>query len=365
MLRLVLASVLIACFFTSTTLVASAQAVAAATGTLAGVVTDEAHKPMGGVEIRVAGPVARTAVSADDGSFAFNAVPEGVYSVNASRAGFTPIGDNVTVIAGQTTNATLHLAPASFSSLQTIGRVSASGGARSTFNTSTAAITTISGSALTDQGELGVDHALNELPGVTIGISTGFTGDGNANGASPLVTGIPTVRGALPYETESLIDGHPMSIGEYGTFNPSFISPYILQDVEVAKGPGAQATNINYAIGGTINFRTLEPTATPQQSFDVGVDQYGGQTANFRATGTLPDGKFAYALDWATFGTQGPNRGWNVLNPIVNLGQGAIVNGQVACGNPNATGCSLGCDSNQHAVLEFGVLHDAVSGVLL
>lgn len=31
-------------------------------------------------------------------------------------------------------------------------------------------------------------------------------------------------------------------------------------NVEVVKGPGVAVPNINNAIGGTVNFRTLEPT---------------------------------------------------------------------------------------------------------
>jgi hypothetical protein len=307
------------------------------TGSLEGVISDAAQHPVPGVTISAKGAVTRSTSTDAAGSFALDGLPAGSYSVNITKAGFTPVVDTVTVTAGAITNAKLQLSAASFSSIAQIGRVSANRSGANTLNTSTAAVATISGETFIDQGQLNVNRALNEVPGVVIGVGSGFAGDQIANGASPLVTGIPQLRGSLPYETESLIDGHPISIGVYGTFNPTFINPNILQDVEVVKGPGASAPNINYAIGGTVNFVTLEPTRTNRQSFDLGVDQFGGQNANVRATGTA--GKLGYAIDYAAQGTQGPSRGFDPLDPI-NLSNGALVNGKVACGNPlAAAGC--------------------------
>ena len=312
-------------------------AAAAATGSFEGAITDAQQHPVAGVSIVISGPAARAATTDSAGSFAIDGLPAGVYRVNVTKAGFTPVTDTATVIAGSITNSKLQLAAASFSSIKQIGRVAATSNAANALNTSTASVATVGGSTFIEQGQLNVDRTLNELPGVVIGVGSGFAGDQIANGASPLVTGIPQLRGALPYETASLIDGHPISIGVYGTFNPAFINPYMLQDVEIVKGPGASAPNINYAIGGTVNFRTLEPTRTAQQSFDAGIDQFGGQNANVRATGTVANGRIGYAFDYATQGTPGFDRGWDPLDPL-NLSNGAIVNGRVACGNPAAAG---------------------------
>jgi hypothetical protein len=322
---------------------APAPAPVTSTGSVAGVITDAAQNPVPGVSISVSGPVAKSAVTDAAGSYSIDELPPGVYRINVTKGGFTPEQDNVTVSAGSITTAKVQLAAASFSSIKQIGRVSTQSGTRNAINTSTASVATISGATFIDQGQLNVNRTLNELPGVTIGVGSGFSGgtygDGVANGASPIVTGVPQLRGALPYETASLIDGHPISIGVYGTFNPAFISPYILQDIEVVKGPGANPTNINYAIGGTVNFRTLEPTRTAKQSFDLGVDQFGGQNANLRATGTVAGGRLGYAFDYATQGTQGFDRGWDPLDPL-NLSNGSIINGVPTCaGVANASSC--------------------------
>jgi hypothetical protein len=322
---------------------AAPPAPATGTGSLAGVITDAAQHPVAGVAIAVSGPLARSVSTDADGSFSVDNLPPGQYRVNVTKPGFTPVQDTVTVTAGGITNAKLALTSASFSSIRQIGRVSVASNGRNAINTSTAAVATISGDTFAEQGQLNVNRALNELPGVVIGVGSGFSGgtagDGIANGASPLVTGIPQLRGSLPYETASLIDGHPISIGVYGTFNPAFINPYILQDAEIVKGPGASEPNINYAIGGTVNFQTLEPTRTEKESFDAGVDQFGGQNANLRATGTVSNGKLGYAFDYATQGTQGFDRGWDPLDPL-NLSNGALINGVPTCaGVANAFSC--------------------------
>ena len=63
------------------------------------------------------------------------------------------------------------------------------------------------------------------------------------------------------------------------------------------------------------------------------------QNANLRATGTFPNGKLAYAIDYATQGTQGYDRGWDPLDPI-NLSNGALINGVPTCaGTANAYSC--------------------------
>jgi outer membrane cobalamin receptor len=310
----------------------------ATTGSIAGVITDAQGHPISGTEIVIAGPTSARMSSNATGAYAFSSLAPGLYRISITKAGFTPVSqDNVIVIAGSATTASVQLTAAEFSSIREIGRVSVSTGARNGINTSTAAVATISGSSFIDQGQLTVNRTLDQLPGVSIGVGSGFVGDPAVNGASPLVTGIPSIRGALPYETASLIDGHPISIGVYGTFNPAIISPYMLQDVEVVKGPGASAPNINYAIGGTINFRTLEPTRVDHEALDLGIDQFGGQNANLRATGSEDDGKLGYAFDYATAGTQGPDRGYDPEDPL-NLSNGAIINGQTACGNPAAAG---------------------------
>ena len=278
---------------------------------ITGTVLDAQLQPVGDAQVRLAGAVSEATSTAGDGSFAFRNVPVGIYSLDVSKGGFNGARqDNIVTTAGATTNVSFSLQAASLTSLTVIGHVSAStSSAAKSINTTAASIVDVPATTFTDQGQLFLNQILNQEPGITIGVGAANF-PYNCNGSSPLVGGIPSVRGGLPYETESLIDGHAISLGQQGFFSPSSVSPYILQNVEIVKGPGATSPSINYAINGTVNYRTLEPTVRRQESVDFGEDQYGGNFANFRATGTLPGTRLSYAFDYVTQGTQGFARGF-------------------------------------------------------
>ena len=292
-----------------------------------GVVLDAQRRPLGDAQARLSGTASESTSTTANGSFAFRNLPSGIYRVDISKAGFnTATQDDIVTAAGSTTNVSFTLQAASLTSLTVIGHVAVStrNGANA-INTTPASIVDVPATTFTDQGQLSVNQVLNEEPGITIGIAQCIITSGS-NGASPLAAGVPSVRGGLPYETESLIDGHAVSLGALGFFSPSFISPYLLQNVEVVKGPGATSPSINYAINGTVNYRTLEPTLKPQESVDFGEDQYGGNFANFRLTGTLPGNRLSYAFDYVTQGTQGFKRG--LTGPALFLTAGpAYLNG--------------------------------------
>jgi hypothetical protein len=304
----------LACFFLTILVVASASfAMAQGVGTtqISGVVLDAQRNPVGGARVRLSGPVSKTTSTAANGSFAFHSLPAGIFRLDITKAGFnSDTQESIVEIAGSTTVLSFTLEAASLTSLTTIATVSSHSGANS-INTAPASIVDVPASTFIQQGQLSMNQVLNEEPGITMGVENGIAGPNVmfGNASSPLAAGIPSIRGGLPYETESLIDGHPISLGQYGFFSPSFISPYELQNVEVVKGPGATSPSINYAINGTVNYRTLEPTVKPEESADFGMDQYGGNFANVRATGTLPGDRWSYAFDYVTDGTQGFARG--------------------------------------------------------
>ncbi len=332
-----LAALIIACL-ASTNAVAQSSGPPSGTVTISGTVTDEQQRPLGGARIALSGPSARTATTNAGGAFSFGQLPQGVYRIDVTKAGFVAVSqDDVAATAGSTASVKFALRQASFSSLREIGRVVVSRNGATSINTTTSAVSDVSGQTFATQGQLSVTRALNQTPGIVVSPINGFGFDNLTNASNPAASGVPQIRGALPYETESLIDGSPISIGRFGTFNPVFINPYILQDVEVVKGPGASPPNINYAIGGTVNYRTLEPTSRPLSSFDYGIDEFGGQFANVRATGTLPGSRLSYALDYITNATQGPVRGLSSpISPIAGF-VGTYINGIPACAANPAT----------------------------
>jgi len=269
-------------------------------GAISGVVTTSDGAPIANAQVSLEGAHGPSGVrTGADGTFSLNGIAPGIYSIVVARSGFATARQTGIAVTGKAVvNVRVALAQASFSSLRTIGSTSTTFGGKSQINTSTAAISTISAQAFLDQGQTQIQEILNETPGI---ITTHFEENGASEGSDEEVQ----IRGGLPYETESLIDGHPLSIGANGNYNPLLISPGMLQNIEIVKGPGSFPTEINGAINGTVNYRTLEPTRTPEQAVTFGSDQYGGVTTTLRATGSLPKHVIDYAFAYSTNGTPG------------------------------------------------------------
>ncbi len=288
---------------------ATAPILANAAGTTA-VVTGSVHAsngaPLGGAQVELFGPTHASTTTDAQGKFTFPAVPTGLYTLQVSKAGYGVYrDDNVAAFIGETFTANVTLAQSSFSSLQTIANVSTNAPGVAQINKSTASITTISAQTFENQGSQQVTTVLNQTPGIFL---TPYSpGNGNPNNnASPGSIQTPQIRGALPYETESLIDGHPVSVGSAGTFSPTLVNPFLLDNVELVKGPGSMPAEINYAINGTINYRTLDPTLENKFEGTFGDDKWGGVSVGFKGTGQTKNHKIGYAFGYVTDGAPGP-----------------------------------------------------------
>ncbi len=274
---------------------------AADTSGISGNVRDADGRPIAGAAVRLSGPAGFGSTTDAAGAFRFATVPAGEYTLAVTKSGYATFVSIVDAFIGRAATVSVTLQNSSFSSLRTIARVSTNAPGQAPINTSTAAINVMTQQTFQDQGQLQVTKVLNETPGI---IAWGSPESNNgADQGSPQVV---QIRGALPYESESLIDGHPSPISLTGAFNPIYLNPALLQEVELVKGPGYMGPEINYAIGGTVNYITLQPTSVPEASFIVGSDNWGGVSTAFRATGSLPSHVIDYAFGYATNGTPGP-----------------------------------------------------------
>jgi outer membrane receptor protein involved in Fe transport len=316
-----------------------AQSQPPAAGSITGTVVSGDGTPLGGAAVALEGAAAARTTTSNAGSFLFATVAPGVYSVVVSKPGYgSAQQDGVAVVAGQQSVVHATLTAASFSSLREIGRVATTVPGRASINTTTAAITTVTNQTFVDQGAEQVMKVLGETPGIVFSRQEDGT---SGNGASQVTGAIPQIRGALPYETESLIDGHPVSVGANGVFQPLFLNPALLSNVEVSKGPGAMATDINYAIGGSVNYRTLEPTRTFHSQVTLGLDAFGGQQSSFRVTGSTKSHAIDYAFGYAIDGTPGPLNNYPIAGSQVPLVYGAapyFINGQGVAQFPEGIG---------------------------
>lgn len=269
---------------------ANAQSVAS--GTLSGIVLDVSGRPLGGARVTVTGAsVARTLQTGSDGRFTL-AVPPDTYSVGVSDNGFENAAqEGITVLAGQSASVRFSLANLT---LQTIGRTVTS---RSTsLNRTPAATASVSSQTFLDQGQDQVVNVLDQIPGVEINRDSS-----NAPGANTAIS----IRGAQPYESQVLIDGHPVVTSANGAFgfNATFVNALLLGDIEVDKGPGNLPNTIENAVGGTLNFRTPLITGGPTATLLAGYDSFNGGTLGVRASDTF--GKLGVLVGYAENETPG------------------------------------------------------------
>jgi outer membrane receptor protein involved in Fe transport len=309
---------------------APAFAQSSATGSISGVVTSQGI-PVASATVELRGVSTQRTTTDGQGRYGFTAVPSGEYQLIVTKGGFFQTIATVAVAAGAALTEDIALAPESFTSLRTIAHVSTGAPGRAQINQSTAAINTISSQEFEQQGQVQVSKMLNETPGII-----SWSASESNNGADQLSPQFVQIRGAQTYETESLIDGHPVSASLGGSFDPRLLNPGLLQSVEVVKGPGSMPTEINYAIGGTVNYITLQPTRAPQAYVNVGVDNWGGVTSVIRATGSVANNVLQYALGYATDGAPGPMQNYQLPGSgvFVIAGFPWFVNGQELLSSP-------------------------------
>jgi outer membrane receptor protein involved in Fe transport len=271
--------------------------------------------PIAGATVSLTGPTKLQAATTASGAFAFVAIPAGTYRLSVSAGGYDPVKDTIVTTDARTPQTlSVVLTEASLGSLRVIGST-VTAGRSTTINRSGAAQSTLTSQDFLDRGDAQVQNLLEELPGVELTRAS----SGGAPGANTNVA----VRGASTYETQTLIDGHPITGGRFSTLLIQFLNPLVLGSIEVDKGPGVFGTTIQNAIGGTVNFRTPEITPYLSGRFTGGYDSYNGSTYSARVSDTI--GKVGFLAAYGFNGTPGYFSG-NILS--VTSATGDSVKGQ-------------------------------------
>jgi outer membrane receptor protein involved in Fe transport len=272
--------------------VAPTIALAQSAGTISGTVTDGAGVALGNARVAIFGPVSTEVTTKPDGTYSVS-VPPGIYSVAISAAGFQSTRqDNIAIVAGQSVSLKTSLANAS---LTTIGHTSTSATAVSS---SPVMQQTIGAATILNQGQDQVVNVLDQIPGVEI---YRWGGGSNEPGSNASIS----IRGAEPYESQVLLDGHPVNTAGNGTlgFNTAFINSLLVSNIEVSEGPGGLTNTVENAVGGTVNFRTAPITATPTSAFMTGYDSFNTFTYALRFSDTI--GKIGFLVGAARETTPG------------------------------------------------------------
>lgn len=269
-------------------------------GTVTGTVVDQTATPVAGATVTLIGLGGATAKTDADGHYSLS-VPAGLYRLLVRAPGFSDTTDDSVAVTSAGLTLDARLERPSLSSLQTIGVVRSTGAGQLQFNTTPMSKVTIGAQVFADQGDIGVRAILDQTPGI-IASSSSASANGGVRGA----INYPTIRGGLSYETASLIDGHPVSVGKFGDYVTTFLNSYMFQSIEVQKGPGSMPQQISRSVNGTVNFRTWDPSPHLTGNLTYGLDAFGGSFSNIRVSDTFLNGKIGFVFAYATEGTPGP-----------------------------------------------------------
>lgn len=280
----------IALLLSTTPLAAYAQG-SSSTGTIAGTVKSPSGASIQGAVITAEGAARGSTTSDAQGNFKLALAP-GVYRLTVSKGGYVPATlVDVAVFSGGTQPIDVTMTLADLTSLRTIASVSTSPRG-SAINTGAASSDYIPAVAIQNLANPGVNDVIQHLPDAVI----------QRIGSQPDTTIV--LGGVQPYETQVLIDGHPLSLGEYGVWLSEYFPSALLGGVETQVGPGNTTPFASTAVGGTANLVT--PNFTTGQTFNaiVGTDTYQSQYSSILATGSVK--KLQYVVGASYGSSNGP-----------------------------------------------------------
>ncbi len=286
------ASILVVAFFFGSFGATCAQTTAMIAGT---VIDSGSGLPLVNAHVIVEGGEPRSAITDAHGRFRLTGAAPGVRRLRAERDGYQPAESaDLTLVADSETTVTLALGRApSANAMHVIGATSTV--QASSLQRASTISRTLSTETLAQAGVARAGDALRELPGITNSI---------AGDTASLADDIPLqVRGIGVLETTTAFDGHPIALGFPGGYNAQISPLAVLRGATVTYGSGSNLLATS-AIGGVVNFQTLEPTAQPEFSALQGWGTFDRSTTTLRATGT--QGRLGYAFAYGVTGADGP-----------------------------------------------------------
>src|SRR5581483_7292170 len=226
--------------------------------------------------------------SNENGEFLFANVPYGSYRLIVHAKNLGQVTQEHIIVEGDV-KLTVRYAVTSSGGLHIIASVSATNTRQ--VSVQPVSVTTITPQTFADQGEQTWRHVRSEIPGVNVGMATGYTQGTISIPDSPLMAQILQIGGALPYESTATLDNMPLSscttscawgssafVGQ--GVDLSDYDPNAFGHSTVTIGPGADSPSILNAVGGTLNLSPASAADHNSANFSVGTDPYGGILAN-------------------------------------------------------------------------------------
>jgi outer membrane receptor protein involved in Fe transport len=278
-----------------------AQPMSAPQGSIVGLVVDAANgAPIPDVRIRIVGTKQET-VTDGGGRFVLKSVAVGRYVLSLTRKDFQPAVSEPISVGGATVLATMSMHRGN-GDLSVIAVTSTH--ASDSLQQSSTFTKNVNPEELERLGFTRIADVLRTLPGV----NNGITGD-----TAALADDINlNIRGIGTLETEAAIDGHPVGYGVKGGYNYNLSPVYGLSNTTVMYGSASDIVGVD-AIGGVINFQTLNPTPGGQTAFTQGFGSFQQLSTSLRSTGTI--GNLGYAVAYGVGYLDGPFRNATFYQP--------------------------------------------------
>ena len=220
------------------------------------VVEASAAQPMALARVLLNGPVMTSELTTENGKVVFRDVPAGVYTARVGKSGYQTVTTAAfEVVDGKAVEVNVQLASVA-STVKSLGTITVKSSA------------TISSTAISQDSAIRklsptLNDALNKLSGVSVGA------DSTANDAAETIS----LEGHDPSQTQVALDGIPLN------------APGTASDLRFISSDLFAGTSVNFnpvagALGGSLNYRTLEPT----RNWQLGVNQSFG---NLSAASTI------------------------------------------------------------------------------
>ena len=244
-------------------------------GTIAIAVVDaHSQAPVAGARVILQGPILTSEIAGANGKVTFTDVPSGIYTARVAKVGFqAATSKDFEVLPGRSVAVSVALAPEQTpGGLKVIGHI------------------TVTAQPAPGTGVIGADsavrklsddlvQAIGKLPGVTLDEGTG---NGDTDAAETI-----SLDGRDASQTAVTLDGIPLNAPGQAA-NLRGISTDLFAGASVNHSPVAGA------LGGGVNFRTLEPTLTWQGQITSSVGTYGSANTVLSERGTADGIGIAY-----------------------------------------------------------------------
>ncbi len=224
------------------------------TGIIEGKITSSEGEPVAGANIAIKENQKGTS-SDNNGKFIIQNIPPGKYTLIVSAVGYAEYEKQLSIQSGQTEKLEITLN----TTTEELGEVVVTGTMRKTFTKESPVKVAVVTPKRLEQGKTSANimDLIDSVNGLSTQLNCGVCG-----------TNAIRINGVEGPNTAVLIDGMPIMGALASVYGLNGISPSIIDQVEVIKGPQSTLYGTQ-ALGGVVNIITKNPANTPSFSADI------------------------------------------------------------------------------------------------